>query len=264
MAQRRTQKPKSEGISYGMGGIAKLYKVDSTKLRIEFIETGKEVNLNVVQGDIWKEGSNANLPEYVPFKSMKSIADGGRPLDCRLVMEEKNEKVLFANPLSGTYKAKFVGFAANPPAGFVPSWTEEKNKWDKIQRRTNPFIKLIDPKQRWAGAVVRTRLIDKFGKDPDDGNTTIWQEEKGTNWKLLEDFCACVGFEYWNEPFTENHLPRLMQVALENDYEFEVVFSNGYVTTWLPSISDDSMFVDDVDETFPPAEKSEADKLLEE
>lgn len=254
MANRRTPKP--TGISYGTSGAAKLYKVDDTKARIEF-ENGTVVNLNVVQGDVFDEEKKATLPSYVPFKSMKV----GGFLNVRVSMEDGNNRVLFINPLSGTYTAKFIGFAANPPEGFVPAWVEEKNKWEKVQRRTNPFIELTAKGERWQGCKVRGRLIDKFGKDPDDSNTTIWQEEKGTHWKNLEDFCNCVGFEYWNEPFTENNLPRIQEVGLANDNEFQVVFSNGYISTWLPAIADDT-FVDEVDNDFPP--QSEADKLLEE
>lgn len=253
MARRRTQKP--SGISYGTAGAAKLYKVDDSKARIEF-EDGTIVNLGVVQGDVFEEEKKATLPAYVPFKSMKV----GGFLNVRVSMEEGNGRVLFINPLSGTYTAKFIGFAANPQEGFIPAWVEEENKWKKVQRRTNPFIELTAKGERWQGCKVRGRLIDKFGKDPDDGNTTIWQEEKGTHWKNLEDFCICIGYEYWEEPYTENNLPRMQEVGLANGNEFQVVFNNGYISAWIPAMPDDT-FVDDVDETFP---KTKVEEMLEE
>lgn len=248
MAKRTTKKP--TGLSYGTSGDAKLVKVDASKARIEF-SSGKVVNLNVVQGDVFEEDKKANLPGFVPFKSMK---DGGF-LNVRVSMEEGDGRVLFINPLSGQYTVKFIGFAVNPPDGFVPTWTEKENKWNKIQRVANPFFELTAKGERWQGCKIRGRLVDKFGKDPEDGLTTIWEEEKGTHWKVLEDFCNCIGFEYWNEPFTENHLPKMQEVGLENENEFQVVFSNGYISTFIPPLAEDT-FIDEVDETFPnPAEK---------
>lgn len=252
MAKRTTKKP--TGLSYGTSGDAKLIKVDANRARIEF-SSGKVIDLNVVQGDVFEEEKNTNLPSYVPFKSMK---DGGF-LNVRVSMEEGDTRVLFINPLSGQYTVKFIGFAANPPDGFVPTWTEKENKWNKIQRIANPFFELTAKGERWQGCKVRGRLVDKFGKDVEDGLTTIWEEEKGTYWKVLEDFCNCIGFEYWNEPFTENHLPRVQEVGLANKNEFQVVFSNGYISTFIPPMPDDN-FVDEVDEVFP----NSAEKLLEE
>ena len=46
-------------------------------------------------------------------------------------------------------------------------------------------------------------------------------------------------------------------------FRSQIVFSNGYISTWLPPIPDDN-FVDEVDEAFPPADGSDAEKLLEE
>lgn len=253
MAQRRTKK--SSGLEYGTSGEAKLVKVDEGRARIEF-SSGTTVELNVVLGDVF-DSENATLPSYVPFKSMKV----GGFLNVRVSMEKGDSRVLFINPLSGTYTVKFIGFAANPPEGFVPTWTEKENQWGKIQRITNPFLEFTAKGERWLGCKVRGRLVDKFGKDPDDGNTTIWEEEKGTYWKALEDFCNCIGFEYWNEPFTENHLPKMQEVGLANGNEFQVVFSNGYISTYIPPLPDDN-FVDEVDEAFPAG--SEAEKLLEE
>lgn len=256
-AQRRTQKP-SSALSYGTSGAAVLYKVSDTKARIEF-DGGKDIDLEVVQGNIF-ENEKATLPTHVPFKLMKPQNDGGKPINVKVSMEEGDKRVLFIHPLSGTYKAKFIGFSANPKDEHVPAWTEKENKWNKIQRIANPYIVLTDKKQRWEGCSIRCRLIDKFGKDPDDGNTTIWEEEKGTYWKQLEDFCNAIGFEYWNEPYTENNLPKIQEVGRANGLEFEVVLSNGYVSTWIPALPDDT-FEDEIDENFP---KSDAEKLLEE
>lgn len=238
MAQRRTKK--QAGLSYGTSGEAKLTKIDANRARIDFAN-GTVVNLNVVQGDVFNQDEKANLPSYVPFKSMK---DGGY-LNVRVSMEQGDEKVLFINPLSGSYTVKFIGFAANPPEGFVPTWTEKENQWGKIQRIANPFFELTAKGERWQGCKVRGRLVDKFGKDPDDGNTTIWEEEKGTHWKFLEDFCSCIGFEYWNEPFTENHLPKMQEVGLANGNEFQVVFANGYISTYNAPLPDDNFVSDD-------------------
>lgn len=257
MAQRRTQKP--SGLSYGTSGEAKLVKVDANRARIEFAN-GTIVNLNVVQGDIFAEDKKATLPEYVPFKSMK---DGGF-LNVRVSMEKGDTRVLFINPLSGTYTVKFIGFAANPPEGFVPVWTEKQGDGGKnTYRECNPFVELVAKGERWQGCKVRGKIYDYFGKDEEDGNATIYEAKRGTGWKNCEDFCNCIGFEYWNTPFTENMLPEMQRIALENNNEFQIVFSNGYISTWLPPVPDDN-FVDEVDETFPPAEKTDAEKMLEE
>lgn len=241
MAQRRTVKP--TGLQYGTGGVAKLVKVGETKARIEF-ESGETVNLDVVQGNVFEEGSKATLPSYVPFKSLK---DGGF-ISVRLSLEAGDKKVLFINPLSGTFTARFIGFAANPPEGFVPTWVEKVGEGGRAYREATPFVELTAKGERWQGCKVRGKMYDYFGKDNEDGNTTIFQTKRGNGWKNLEDFCNAVGFEYWNEPFSENNLPTLDTVAKEKNQEFQIVFSNGYVSTWIPSILDDS-FIDEEETT---------------
>lgn len=247
MAQKRTSRP--SGLEYGKSGEAKLVKLDANKARFDFANGSKSVELRVVQGNIF-EDENATLPDCVPFKAMKENSS----LNVRVSFEKDEKRVLFINPWSGEMRVKFVRFQA--PEGSAPSWTEKLGKGKKPYREANPFVEVIDG--RWKGLIVRGRLFDNFGKDEEDGNTTIFFGSKGTSSENLEDFCTCVGFEYWETPYSENNLPEIQKVALENDNEFTILLVNGYISNWTPGMGDDEAFVDE-----QPTINESAESLLE-
>lgn len=245
-AQKRTER--KSGIEYGKGGTGKLVKLDASRARLDF-DDGQSVAFQVVQGNVF-EDEKATLPEYVPFKAMKE----NTALNVRASFEKGDKRILFINPASGEYRVNFVKFQA--PEGSEPVWNEKPGKGGKTYREANPFVEIIDG--RWRGCVIRGRLFDNFGQDEEDGNTTIYFGKKGTSSQNLEDFCACVGFEYWQTPYTENLLPEIQRVALENVNEFSIVLVNGYIANWVAGLNEDDVFED-----AQPAD-SPAESLLEE
>lgn len=238
---------RASAIEYGTGGEATLTKLDDKRARIDFAE-GKTVNLSVVQGNVF-EDEKATLPDYVPFKSMAS----NKSINVRLSMEKGDKRVLFINPLSGELRVKFVRFQA--PEGSEPVWVEKPGKGKRPYREANPFVEVIDG--RWKGLIIRGRLFDNFGLWEEDGNAVVYGEGSGST--NLKDFCACVGYEYWNLPYSENLLPEIQRVALENDNEFSIMLVKGYIQTWAPGYNEDDTFVDATEE---PATSS-AEDLLE-
>lgn len=243
MAPRTAKRASS--IEYGTSGEASLVKLDDHRARIDFAE-GKSVNLDVVIGNVF-EDDKATLPDYVPFKSMAA----GKSLPVRVSMEKGDKRILFINPLSGELRVKFVKFQA--PEGSDPVWVEKAGKGKRPYREANPFVQVIDG--RWKGLTIRGRLFDNFGLWEEDGNTVIYGE--GTGSTNLKDFCACVGYEYWNLPYSENLLPDIQKVALKNDNEFSIMLVKGYIQTWTPGFDEEDTFVDS------PETTSEADALLD-
>jgi len=232
MAQRRTTR--QSGIKYGKSGLGKLVKLDDARARIDF-DDGQSVSLNVVIGDIW-ENESATMPNYVPFKAMKPNSF----LNVRVSLAEGDKRILFINPASGEMRVKFVKFQA--PEGSEPTWAEKEGAGKKTYRETNPFVEVIEG--RWKGLQIRGRLFDNFGKDDEDGNTTIYFGKKGTSSQNLEDFCVCVGFEYWNTPYSENLLPEIQRTALQNDNSFSIILVNGYIANWVSGLNEADTFND--------------------
>lgn len=227
-------------LEYGTSGDAKMVKLDDTRARFDFSdETKKPVTLKVVQGDVFEEGSDATLPSYVPFKSMQP----NKYLSVRVTFAKDDQKVLFINPLSGEQQVKFLKFQA--PEGSEPTWTEKEGKGKnkdgskKTYREAYPFFEIVDG--RWKGCTIRGRIFDNFGLWEEDGLTTVYGT--GTGSENLRDFCECVGFEYWSTPFSENHLPEIQKVALENNKKFSLVLVNGYISNFVAG-SDDDAFAD--------------------
>jgi len=230
----KAAKRESKKLEYGKSGIAKMVKLDATRARFDF-EDGSSVNFNVIQGNIW-EDEKANMPEYVPFKSMKDNAF----VNVRVSFEKGEGKVLFINPTSGELKVKFDRFQA--PEDSAPTWQEKEGKGKRPYREANPFFEVVDG--RWKGCVIRGRLFDNFGLWEEDGNTTVYGE--GTGSQNLRDFCDAVGFDYSNVPYSENLLPEIQRVAKENGNEFTLVLNNGYISTYVPAMQDDA-FTDESD-----------------
>ena len=230
----KAAKRESKKLEYGKSGIAKMVKLDATRARFDF-EDGSSVNFNVIQGNIW-EDEKANMPEYVPFKSMKDNAF----VNVRVSFEKGEGKVLFINPTSGELKVKLDRFQA--PEDSAPTWQEKEGKGKRPYREANPFFEVVDG--RWKGCVIRGRLFDNFGLWEEDGNTTVYGE--GTGSQNLRDFCDAVGFDYSNVPYSENLLPEIQRVAKENGNEFTLVLNNGYISTYVPAMQDDA-FTDESD-----------------
>lgn len=255
MAPKRTERKTS--LEYGKSGIGKLVKLDANRARVDF-DDGVSVPFTVVQGNIF-EDEKATLPSYVPFKAMKDNTH----LNVRVSFEKGDKKVLFINPVSGELRVKFTKFQA--PEGSAPSWNEKEGTYvdkatgnKKTYREANPFVEVIDG--RWKGAQIRGRLFDNFGMAEEDGNTTIYFGKKGTSSQNLMDFCDCVGFEYWLTPYSENLLPEIQRVALENDNEFSIVLVNGYIANWVAGFNEEDTFVD---ETSDASTTESAESLLD-
>lgn len=237
MAQKRTTR--KSGIEYGKSGVGKLVKLDATRARMDF-DDGVSVPFSVVQGDVF-ENEKATLPTYVPFKAMKDNS----PLNVRASFEKGDTRILFINPASGELRVKFSKFQA--PEGSAPTWTEKQGVGNKLYREANPFVEVLEG--RWKGLVVRGRVFDNFGIDTEDGKTTIFFGKKGTSSQNLEDFCACVGFEYWNTPYSENPLPQIQETAYQNENVFSIILVNGYIANWITGLNEEEAFEAEYPET---------------
>lgn len=248
MAQKRMKRQST--LSYGKSGEAFLVKLDESKARFDFAD-GESVTLKVVLGNVF-EDEKATLPEYVPFKKMSV----NKKLKVRATFDEDEKKILFINPLSGEQQVKFVKFQA--PEGSAPVWTEKQGKGGKTYREANPFFQIVEG--NWKGCTVRGRLFDNFGADPEDGNTSIYFGSRGTSSQNLEDFCACVGYDYWEHEYNENLLPEIEKTALKNDNTFSLVLVNGWISSFNASFEEDA-FGDEEEET--GKEEEELNPLLE-
>ena len=85
----------------GERGLAMLTKLDGSRARLDFIESGNSFNIAVDQ-----TGERPTLPANVPYGAMKLNGS----IQVSATMAKNEPTVLFCNPASGEFKAKFLQF----------------------------------------------------------------------------------------------------------------------------------------------------------
>ena len=224
MAKKRVAS--ESNFEKGEMGLASFTKLDETRARIDFEESGKSYNIAVSLGT---EETNT-VPPYFPFKAMKPNGS----LKVRVTLNKENNKVLFVSPASGELKVKFVKFAS--PEGVPPVPEEKMGKGNKPYRCFGTILEVSEG--RWKGCQLYSRLYANFGKDPEDGMLAVSGSGKGSD--NLQDFLDATGVNYTSIPFSENPLPEIQEQALENARELSVMIVNGWIENFLSGLGDEA------------------------
>lgn len=254
MANRMVKK--SSARVYGKSGEATIVKLDSGKVRIDFLKDDSNVVLVPVQGDVFEENSTANVPDFVPLKRMKVDDKKG----VRVAMNEDNTKILYINPLNGEQTVKFVGFQSNGK-DVPPTMTSLIKTGDNGQYTSVEFYSFLEIMEgAWKGCKLRATLYDKFGAD-DAGNMVIFGTKKWS--EKLMDFCDCIGVDLEAIKYSENPLPEIQKIALENENIFQVNLLKGYVQDYIKPLGSDDYLEDDYVEPDAFEQKEEIHKALQ-
>jgi len=227
MAQKRMER---SNLEYGEKGEGKIVKLDAVRARIEFKQADgsfKSYNINVVPGNPFEEES-ATLPAYFPWSAMR--AESSIPVRARL--DASNSRVMSVNPLSGEFVVRFVGFKKVNDVAVMETKT---GRGGKPYRSFTPFIEVMEG--RWKGCRFIGTLYDNFGKDPEDGMTTILGS--GTGSDNLADFMDCLGYEYWTKMYSENPLPAIEEAHLKAPRQFKIMVVNGWVSNYIPGFDEE-------------------------
>ncbi len=232
MAQKRMER---NSMEYGEKGEGKIVELDALRARVDFKQADgsfKAFNINVVQGNPFEE-ETATLPSYFPWSAMR--AESSIPVRARL--DASNSRVMSVNPLSGEFVVRFVGFKK---VNDVAVMETKQGRGGKPYRSFTPFLEVMEG--RWKGCRFIGTLYDNFGKDPEDGMTTILGS--GTGSDNLADFMDCLGYEYWTKPYSENPLPAIEAFTTQSPRQFKIMVVNGWVSNYIPGF-DDEVFGED-------------------
>lgn len=224
----------------GEMGNAVITKLSDTHIRVNF-ENNKEFN---IQAD---EDGKLPVPEAFPIKKIKK--DG--TLRANLTMNKSGTKILFASPQNGEFAAKFERIVAKKDTEPAPE--TRQGKWGPYQT-FGVLLKITEG--NWKGTLVYYQLSYKFGEN-ESGGLAISGE--GTYSDALYDFLNAVGVYDHVIPFSENGLPEINKIALEEDRDIRIFMSKGRIDKITYDISEDD-FEEETDtesEEVHPALKDE-------
>lgn len=140
-------------------------------------------------------------------------------------------------PISGTFLAKLEKFSAAEGADPVPVWETPTYKDKNGTRREGQ-------PQQYFGVILRTREdYEYYVKFPyrfdetKEGNVTITYRKLGKRIENLLDFLKFAGVVDKPVPYSENILPTLEEMILDEDQEFLIKVENGWVTSFSEPLS---------------------------
>lgn len=214
----------------GEGGEALITKLDDNRARVDFVESGKSYNIQVVVGNVY-EDEKASMPEHFPFKAMAV----NKSLKVRATLDKEGQRVLFVSPYSGEYRVKFTNFAGSTDEQ-KPAPEEKMGKGNRPYRVFGAILEIVEG--RWKGCRLYSRLYANFGKDPEDGMLAVSGSGKGSD--NLQDFLDACGVEYTTIPYSENPLPEIEEMAKAAERIFSVMIVGGWVENYVMGLEDDA------------------------
>ena len=145
------------------------------------------------------------------------------------------DKLFAYKPILGTFKAKFLRFAAAKDSEPAPEW-KESTYVDPATGKRKPG----QPKQIFNAIILvegqyeyLVQLPYRFDEN-DEGNTYIPYKKMGTWIQKLLDFLEMTGVKEKAIPYTENILPALQEMICDEDKEFTVAVKNGWIDAFSP------------------------------
>ena len=224
---------KGEAEEKGVRGLASATKIGDDKLRVVF-EDNKGTFLLTVGED--------TLPEYFPFSKMRKEGT----INISATMNKEGTKILFANPASGEYEARFNKMVA--PEGQEPVAETKPGTKGKPYKQFAVLIEIVGVKKSdgitstWKGANLYKPLYPNFAPD-EDGNLAISGGGSGSD--TLYDFLEATGVSNHNIPFSDNPLPEIQRIAQKENRTFKVILQKGWIDMIIPPMLDDAFELED-------------------
>jgi hypothetical protein len=154
-----------------------------------------------------------------------------------LALNATGDKIFSYRPLSGTFTAKFLKFAAAPDT--LPVAVLEESKY----KDEHGNIKIGTPRLMFTAVILVADQYEFPVKMPyrfdegDSGNTTIAYRKMSKRLETLLDFLNVTGVKEKAIPFTDNILPALEEMILDESREFLVSVENGWIASFSPPLS---------------------------
>lgn len=217
----------------GRRGLAELVRLNEGMIRIDFEKTEKleaeSFNLKVSYGE------DGTVPEYVPVKKMRD----GAKIRVSATMNEDGTALLFAVPASGEFDAKLDKF--NATDGNEP--VAETKPGKKSGTSYKIFSVLIEITSGvWKGAKYFYSMYPNFGKD-EGGMLAVAGSGSGSD--ALYDFMEATGVVEHEIPFSENPLPEIQKIALEENRQFRIIVAKGWIDRIVAPLNEDDAFLPD-------------------
>lgn len=190
----------------GARDVGKIIKVSDTKVRVEF-EGGEVFPIEV---------SETTVPKILIDVLRNKKVGVSLPVD--VTLDSTNTKILFVKPLTGTFDLKFIKFYAKentPPV--IETHTKGNNTYGSFSAVLEVQNITGGKSTNWRGARFNVMFFDSFGQD-EDGNLLV--ESKGEASDFLNDFMDAIGVGNHTIPYSENPLPEIEKIALEESRIF--------------------------------------------
>ena len=143
-----------------------------------------------------------------------------------VALSSKGDKLFGYRPLSGTFAAEFLKFAASENQ--LPTWAVKTNKWGNATKTFTAII-LADKEYEYP-----VSFSYRFAEN-DDGNAFVAYSKLGVGVQKLMDFLAVCGVE--DISYSENVLPELEKDIKSRKPKFLVKVSNGWIDSFAPTLT---------------------------
>jgi len=241
---------KPQSNEKGQRGVGSLVKLSANKVRMDF-DAAEPVGLEV---------SETTIPEIL-LKVINKMPDNAKvSIECTL--DITGTKIMFARPLVGTFDFKLIKFYA--PEGQQPVMETKVGKGGKAYRQFSAIVEILRKtgakSDLWKGARYNIFFFDSFGKN-EKGDLLVLS--KGEASDFLSDFLDATGVGTHTIPYSENPLPAIERIALEEEVVFSasvkgVVNKKGetYANVVMFNYTPAESWTDEeaVDESFPKSE----------
>jgi hypothetical protein len=154
-----------------------------------------------------------------------------------VALNTKGDVLFSYRPLSGTFSAKFLKFAAAKDAPPAPQ-SEPSTYRNKAGEVVNG-----DPQLKFTAIILvddtyeyPVKLPYRYFQEDDKGNVTLEYGKLGNQVAKLIDFLDFCGVKDSVIPYTENILPDLEQMILDEDREFIVKVNKGWIDSFSPPL----------------------------
>jgi hypothetical protein len=145
-------------------------------------------------------------------------------------------KLFSIRPLVGTFDAKFVKFAAAKDAQPAPELEPSTYRNDKGQvvpgKNKLVFTAIIEV----GGEYEYPCKLPYLFSEGDNGNVQLTYRKMGPRISQMIDFLDVCGVKDSAIPYTENILPHLQEMILDEDRTFNVVIKNGWIDSFNPPL----------------------------
>lgn len=231
---------KGDSVEKGRRGVAKLVRLSPTRARLDFEKveaTKKYPEQPAVSYEIQVSfGEDGTIPDYVPFKLLKD----NQALSLSATVDSEGRKILYAQPASGYFEARFDKF--DTKGKDEPPTMETKKGPKNTYRAFGALLEITGGQWNglnikdgvWKGAKYWYGLYDNFAPNADGGLAVKGTGDGSNN---LADFLDATVGGGEQVPFSENPLPELQKAAQAEDRRFFVNVAKGWVVSIVVPLS---------------------------